>query len=166
MGRKKGRIKMNIEEKISWLERELKELKKEIQKEENENNGVWKPKAHEMCYSIDEAGNICEWYWLNSREDDGASLAIGNVFRTGEEAEFIVERLKVIQELKQYARPFRDNETNYYICFNQAHKKVEICPAMTFQRSDLYFKSGEIAKQALEEVGEDRVKKYYLKVEE
>ena len=157
---------MNIEEKVEWLERELKEIKKEIQKEENKNNGVWKPKAHEMCYSIDDAGNICEWYWLDSREDDEASLAIGNVFRTREEAEFELERLKVIQELKQFSRPFKRGKKNYNIYYSSGDGELDISTHINALHADIYFETEEKAWDAIDVVGVDRIKKYYLEIPE
>lgn len=106
---------------------------------------------------------------------DGTGLArrsIGNMFLTIEDAEFAKERLKVIAELKKYAKEFSDEEwTNpsiekHYIIFDYTYHLVEISYVLYSKSDNIYFESKEKAQEAIEAVGEDRIKKYYLGVKE
>ena len=100
---------------------------------------------------------------------------INNVFKTEEEAEFMVEKLKVIHELKQFAedkdRPWDTVTKHWTIYFDSgAYKRLGVilinsC-AYVKEGGAIYFESEEKAREALKAVGEDRVKKYYLEVGE
>lgn len=100
---------------------------------------------------------------------DRMRYALGNCFRTEEEALFALERLKVIAELKRFALEhnvpidWRDEEQpKWYICdiFGPAISSVKY-----INNNDIYFSSKEVAKQAIETIGKDRIEKYYLGIE-
>lgn len=104
---------------------------------------------------------------------DGTGLArrsIGNMFLTIEDADFAKERLKVIAELKKYAKEFSDEEwmnndlPKYHISFDYELRDFLIGVVFWHRGLDLYFETAEKANEAIEAVGEDRVKKYYLGV--
>lgn len=106
---------------------------------------------------------------------DGTGLArrsIGNMFLTIEDAEFAKERLKVIAELKKYAKEFSDEEWmnqsmgKHYIIFDYEDHAIKIGYLYYLKGNDIYFESEEKAREAIKWVGEDRVKKYYLGVKE
>lgn len=98
--------------------------------------------------------------------------SIGNMFLTIEDAEFARERLKVIAELKKYAKEFSEEEwmnpsiRKHYIIFDYEDHVINIGCVCFTKVSDIYFESEEKAQEAIEAVGEDRVKKYYLEVKE
>lgn len=97
---------------------------------------------------------------------------IGNAFLTIEDAKFASERLKVIAELKKYAKEFSDEEWmdprigKYYIAFDYEDHVINIGYMCFTKVSDIYFETEEKAREAIEAVGKDRVKKYYLGVKE
>ena len=118
------------------------------------------------------ASGISQGETLNG---DGTGLArrsIGNMFLTIEDADFVKERLKVIAELKKYAKEFSDEEwmdqsiNKYYILFNYRDYALKIDYVCYSKESGIYFGSGKRAREAIEAVGEDRIKKYYLGVKE
>lgn len=154
---------MDVLKKIEWLKREVEELEEELEKQEEKSNNVWKPKEGEDMYVLCGDGNItCFTY-------DGdlscqALLAVGNAFKTKLEARFMVERLNVIKELKQYARPFKKDQYNYYIYYNYIFNEVRVEFSIYNLDNNLYFKSEKAALKAIEEIGEERIKKYYFKV--
>jgi hypothetical protein len=103
---------------------------------------------------------------------DNSRYEFGNYFRTEEEAEFEIERLKVIAELKEWATPISEfnwvdsNERKYTLEIKSTEENIHLTVAFYYgsiQTSDLCFQSEEVAKSAIESVGEDRIIKYYFR---
>ena len=99
-------------------------------------------------------------------------LSVGNYFRTREEAEFEVERLKVLEEMKKFAES-EDREwdgINEHWCI--IYQCSTFVPSIKFlfkiecKYDGIYFETEEKARECVKAVGEDRIKKYYLGVEE
>lgn len=101
---------------------------------------------------------------------------IGNAFKTKEEAKIALERAQVKTELERYA--LEHNETlrekwdregtyqHYSIVFDHEEKKIATTDAYFLQEeSTTYFTSREIAYNAIEAVGEERILKYIFGVE-
>ena len=86
------------------------------------------------------------------------------------EAEFALEKLKVIHELKQFAEPKNTvwdfGECHYVIYYNCTRKIIDYNYSMLNKYLDITFATEEMARKAVEAVGEDRIKKYYFGVEE
>lgn len=118
-------------------------------------------------YCISTSGQVGGDYWINHQLDEGR-LSIGNTFKTREEAEFVLEKLKVIHELEMLGRPFKPGEKNYYIAFDTDDD--EIIFYREYRRKsayfDYYFDTEEKAREAIDKIGEDRIKKYLFGVEE
>lgn len=163
---------MNKEEmmdKISELENEIKNLKKELTKQE-EPKRRWKPELHGKNYCIDSTGKVCVVYW----EDwvvDKRRYALGNVFKTEEEAEFATEQLKVLAELKDYADDDKEwDGGNLHWCIeynaNEKRMKVDYYWDTKIIPFNIYFSSEEQVEKAIDAIGEERLKKYFFCVEE
>lgn len=160
--------KQDLENKIKELEKQLTELKEELNEPESK---VFKPKIGDTYYSINGNGETIQNHWNDDRIDN-MRYAIGNYFRIEEEAKFEVERLKVVNELKRFAEehnePIDWNNTfqsKYAIRFNVESECFIDFYTASFEGNDIYFSSKEIAEQAVETIGEERIKKYYLGVE-
>lgn len=114
-------------------------------------------------------GKVCECMWVDGEEDE-KRLSIGNAFRTKKEAEFALEKLKVIHELKQFAEPKNSvwvfKEYHYIICYDYIREGIDYNCSIINKYFDITFATEEMARKAVEAVGEDRIKKYYLGVEE
>lgn len=154
------------EKRIQDIKKELDELDKVKIEPESRR---WKPNRGQTYYFIGAVGSVICTTWYNS-SDDLHRFAIGNVFKTKEEAEFVVERLKIIAELKEFAEP-DDAEwdklpRHYSIYYDSYFKSVRTCCDSIFKFSVVHFESEEKAKEAIKAVGEDRIKKYYLRVKE
>lgn len=112
---------------------------------------------------------ICEYMWIGCEKDEKL-LSIGNAFHTKKEAEFALEKLKVIHELKQFAEPKNSvwdfNAHHYVIYYDYAKKKIRYNSTAIMKFSDITFATEEMARKAVKAVGEDRIKKYYFEVEE
>ena len=134
-------------------------------------DNTW-PKEGDRCFYICSDGQIQDIRysagWPNLMGWMDSMMAVGNVFRTYEEAEFAMERLKVIKILKEYEDkdPVWDGNTpHYYIRYELSNKRIITAPHMEFKAGGtIYFRSHKDAKAAVEIVGEERIKKYYLGV--
>lgn len=158
-----------IKTRIEELEDGIEELEEELKKTEDINPDVFIPEYCEEYWRITDDGDICRSWWDKTTIDKNR-LALGAVFRTSEEAKFEVERLKVIHELRQYAES-RDavwdgKKKHYYIAYSLDIKDINIYYNSLFNHNDIYFSSFFRAWEAIEAVGKDRVKKYYLCVED
>lgn len=138
----------------------------------------WEPELDEKYYIIGVDGSI----GYNNYDGDCADkrlMAIGNCFQTEEQAEFMAEKLKVIHELEKFA--FENNEKEIdWDDINQAkyhlvgvfgdkgNNYIKICSTFMLKELpfNIYFISEEIARKAIETIGEDRIKKYYFGVKE
>ena len=103
--------------------------------------------------------------WDND-DIDKDRLDLGNIFLTEEEAEFEVERRKVIQEFKRFSKEFEYNENNWNIAFDFSEEEIFYDCNNILQYPYIYFESLEKAQEAIQKVGEDRVIKYYLGVKD
>lgn len=155
---------VEAEKQIQDIRKELDELSK-VQIEPESRR--WKPKYDDTCYYTSPSGVIWADKWTDHHVDL-CRYAIGNVFKTREEAEFVVERLKVIAELKEFAesddRKWEDS--NWTIVYSNEKHEVRAENWHSIQNATLYFESKERAEEAIKAVGKDRIKKYYLRINE
>lgn len=153
-------------DKLEELEIKINELASEIEKLKAEKeNKQYKPKDGDKYWIISHNGYVVQVRWMGDEAEDDI-YAIGNVFRTQEEAEFRAEQLKVEAELRRFARPFKSDSENYTLGYRHLYDKIEMTFFETIQCGNLYFPSKEIAQKAIDTVGADRIKKYYFGVEE
>lgn len=95
---------------------------------------------------------------------------IGNAFETKEEAEWILEHLKLIHEMKEWIRENDDdfkpdwNDKNQSKCILGKFQNYILCDIhWTFNCGlEIYFSSSAKAEEAVEHFGEERILKYYF----
>ena len=140
-----------------------------------EKKKYWTPKEKEKYFYIEDCMGVSDDRNVQA-PIDYCRFNIGNCFKTKEEAEHILEKLKVIHELQKFAYENNEGEIDWKN-FNQCKYKIFYdaededlyvdysiqCESEPF---GIYFTSFKIAKRAIEAVGEDRIKKYYFNVEE
>ena len=150
----------------------------EIEQQEQPEDKEW-PQYGDGYYFINSDGNIGDGHFYISNNPSGKNrLDIGNCFRTREEAEFEVERLKVLAEMKKFAEPkdrdWDDNNehwliainTNRSIAINTNSGGVYYTYAATYKSNAIYFESQERAQECVKAIGADRIKKYYIGIKE
>ena len=151
---------MNVQDEIKALKEriaELEELAKEEQDFPQDGDGYW-------C--IEDSTEVGRFIW-DGDDFDNELLSVGNVFRTEEEAEFAVKKLKVEAELRKFSRPFEKGEYNSYIFFYIDGDYLEVGHKVsTPSQGAIYFESTTIANEATDTVGEERIKKYLFGVED
>lgn len=135
---------------------------------------VWEPSLGDLYYYINSNGEIEYRYYKNRNIND--KRCIGNFFKTDEEADHMVEKLKVIRELQNFALEHNDEEIDWVdneqdkweISYEDSNDGVK--PAYNIyyraQAFNIYFTSKEIAQEAIKTIGEDRIKKYYFDIED
>ena len=125
---------------------------------EEPKSKVYKPKPQEMYYFLAGDGTPTADHNL----DDGSVekfISIGNCFETGEEAKHMVEKLKVIKELRDFALEnnnekidWRDKCTGkYFITYDFYDEEISIA-SYTFRNFlpfEIYFTSKEIAQKVI-----------------
>jgi len=93
----KMKIKINDKE-IELTEEQVKILKEEVN---SEKKGLWKPKYENKFAYVTEQGTVLEDWWTGWSCDE-AIYSIGNVFKTIEDAQAHLNKLKAIQRVKGY----------------------------------------------------------------
>lgn len=116
----------------------------------------------EEYYYITEDGKIETTYFDSFYDEKIRSL--GNVFLTKVEAEFELERRKIEAVMRKYSKPYKADEDNYCILYFHDLKRVDVSYYSVTDYGILYFKSEEIAEKVIDEIGEDRLKKYWFRV--
>lgn len=152
---------MNLQDELKALKERIAELEYHA-KEEQEF-----PRDGDVYWLINTAGET-NWIRWHGAEIENKRLSFGNVFKTKEQAEFAVEKLKVEAELRKYGRPFKEGENeNWFILWGTYKKEVQIDRSRKLVRQGtIYFESRKKVEEAIESVGEQRIKKYIFGVEE
>lgn len=159
-------ITVNME---NLSEEERGQLIRLIQKSNGSKGRAWKPDYRRKYFYVNECGGIMNSKWYDD-SIDADRYEIGNCFQTKEAADFALEKLKVEAELRRFAEENNEREIDWtdegqekwFIYFY--HDKIWLYQTYSAMRNDIYFLSKEIAKQAVDNIGEERLKKYYFRV--
>ncbi|WPJ91062.1 hypothetical protein R0V13_01345 [Facklamia hominis] len=135
----------------------------ELIEEEQEETGF---SDGDHYYYIDPDYNSSRTIWADAPIDE-KRLLIGNAFKTEGEAKFAIEKLKVLHELESLGRPFDYGWSNYYFAFDYYNEEISIDFKSDRNHCffSCFFNSEEDARQAVEKIGEYRIKKYLFGVE-
>ena len=151
---------MNLQEELKALKERIAELEYHA-KEEREF-----PQDGDEYWYVDYDAEVLDMEWQSDEFDQGR-LTIGNVFKTEQEAEFAVEKLKVEAELRKFSRPFKEDENNHFIQINSSHNNIVVDSDDCYQtQGTIYFESKFEAHDVIQTVGEERIKKYIFGVED
>jgi hypothetical protein len=132
---------------------------------------IWKPNDGDFYYYVSSTGHLaCERFLIYSN-DDNNKLAFNNVFKTAQDAKKMIEKIKIINRLRELSNINFGNDINqlkYSIGYDIDTKKV--CTSMNrFTRIipfEIYFKTTEDCQKAIDTIGEENLKKYYFDVVE
>lgn len=157
-------ITVNME---NLSEEEREQLMKLIEKSNRSESKVWKPECYEKYWTISGYSNVFSSSWDNGDIDNGR-YAIGNCFKTKEEAEFALEKRRVEVELRRFAEENNECDTDvmgYFISYN-LDLKITVDQIYGVRLKSIYFSSKEVAEKAIKTIGEERLKKYYFGIED
>lgn len=115
------------------------------------------PKPGDICYCVDNAGNILSW--THAAEDEKAEVAMGNCLRTEQEAEAYKRWLKAVAELRCSSdfKPRWDISTQpkYYIaCYTGGYSAGRLIIRTTYDIDyclPTYYRTKEEAKQSIKD---------------
>lgn len=151
---------MNLQDEIKALKRRISELEQQVEQEK------------EFPQDGDEYWCIGDWLvptrsiYEDDYTDRGRKYS-GNIYKTEEQAEFAVEKLKVEAELRKFSRPFEPDSFNHYIFLDADIDCLDVDYLSYCQsQGTIHFESKEKAQQAIDTVGADRIKKYLFGVED
>ena len=131
---------------------------------------VWDLQNGDKCCFIDNCGTVLSGTWRNNSFYAIECRQTGNVFLKKEEAENDLERRKIENEMLRLGgrREFKNGENNYYIVcdFDSSHFAIRIFNNKSdgFAPMTIYFDSAKECRNAIETIGEDRIKKYIFKL--
>lgn len=137
----------------------------------------WKPKEKELYFYITSNGDIEFSYYKNKSINDKRRICnTGNFFKTDEEAEHMVEKLKIIRELQDFALENNDKNVDwrdkctgkYFITYDFYDEEISIA-SYTFRNFlpfNIFFTSKEIAQKAIAKIGKERLERYYFDIKE
>lgn len=153
-----GGVKMNLQEELKALKERIAELEEQAKREQEfpqEGSKYW--------YIDDESGVLHTTY--DNHYVDRYHQTTGNIFKTEQEADFAVEKLKVEAELRNFSRKFVWGEENW-ILYMSAYKNIFLgYENDEVSQGVIYFGSEDKALEAIETVGAERIKKYLFGVE-
>ena len=151
---------MNLQDELKVLKKRIAELEQQAKQEQKF------PQFREDYWFVDEDVELMKTLWHGDFYDH-KRLSIDNVFETKKQAQFALEKLKVEAELRNFSRPFKDKDNNYYIELYLFDKTLSIDNSDCYQtQGTIYFESTTIANEATDTVGADRIKKYIFGVED
>ena len=171
--------KKELENKISELEKQIIELKRDLEKEELEKEDgkmpvgeIWKPKEGES------------YVWHNIFTDDYYKelntctnfdiliMNSGSAYPTEEKAEFEANREKYLRLFRQYVEQHSEpldwnnqHQIKYCIVYNHKGQNMEYLEwgvVSEFLSGGTYASSKEVLQEAVDFVGEENVLKYIL----
>lgn len=137
---------------------------------EKEKNKSWKPKEGDTIFYITETGKVISDKFMPCLPSDNDKVLFNNAFQTAEEAEHMLEKIKIINKLRKLSNiDFNDDckEEHYVISYNNESKKIVCDVHHLFVREvpfNIYFKTKEDCQNVIETIGEDNLKKYYFDV--
>ena len=127
----------------------------------------------ETYYFISDEGAICCRCALGAVNE--IRYRLGNYFQTKEEAGFARKKQLIYQKLKDYALEHNTEEIDlnnniqhkWFMRYDNVCKKMRYyCMTSLLHMHQIYFTSEKIARAAVEEIGEDNIKKYLFGVKE
>ena len=138
----------------------------------NKSKTVWDLKSGDKCYFVTVVGHVFPGTWSNLNAQI-ENRKLGNVFLTKEDAEYELERRRIENEMLRLGgrRKFKKGELNWYIYFGvSVTNKNSIRYNYDIDNNDgicrIYFDSFKDCSNAVNLIGEDKIKKYLFGVEE
>lgn len=160
--------KQELQNKIEDLEKQLAEVKEQVNSIEFEGikKGVrQKPKNDEMYFYIDSCGDIHYSSW-NGCGTDSFRFNTGNCFKTEKEAEEYKENLLTKQQLKDLALELNNGveidwddkeQPKFYIYYDYEFKKLISHWLEVVKTYDVYCLDSQFLAIAIDRIGEEKL---------
>lgn len=136
-----------------------------------EYNKTWKPKSGDTIYYVSSTGHVYEDTFCVCSNCDNDKVSFNNVFKTKEDAKKMLEKLKIINRLRELSNinfGHDSSQLKYSIGYEIDTKKVY--PTINIYTRiipfEVYFKTAKDCQKAIDIIGEENLKKYYFDVVE
>ena len=157
-------MNINAKNEIEQLKAKIEKMKARIEMINEREANAGFPRINDIYYFVSSTGNISRDLWENDNIDR-CRASIGNVFRTKEEVEFAIERLKVLAEMRKYAfNPdwMNDEQLKYAISLDVFDNDIFEYRACRTNYGGLHFESTKQARECVYVIGSERLMKYYF----
>lgn len=163
-------IKVNLDN----LTNEERETLLKLVEKGNKRVKRWRSGKNGTYYSVSDCGGLTKDFDHMS-DYDNQCYQFGNYFETIDEANFAREKQYVYQKLKDYALEHNTRVINlddytqpkWYMRYDIGCKFMRYqWTTSMYYMNQIYFTSEKIARDAVEEIGEDNIKKYLFGVNE
>lgn len=169
----KSTITVNLN---NLTDEERKQLLNLVSKSHTEKKSkIWKPNEDDIYYYINSFGAVIQTMYSSQNASNNIHYKLGNYFKTREKAEFALEKQKLINEIKRYIAENDPRELDwddpkqfkFSIYYNLCANKIYTTANCQFCRypEEIYFSNEFDWKKMIEDIGEDRIKKYLFGVE-
>lgn len=156
----------NLLEKISELEQQIVELKAEAEKEEKENKR-WRADGSCLYWFVQNTG-IPNCTYEYNRDIDNFRYDTHNYFKSEEEARRYAKVLETERQLRRFTNEHNgeigwsnNNSAKRYLSYNYSTQSICTRSVWTLKEPRvIYFSSKEIAQQAIDTIGEEKIKEY------
>lgn len=132
---------------------------------------IWKPNDGDAYYYIYSTGCISYDTFSETWSQDKLRRNFYNAFKTEEETKKMIKKIEIINRLRELSNINFGNDINqlkYSIGYDIDTKKV--CASMNrFTRIipfEIYFETALDCQNAIDEIGEENLKKYYFDVDD
>ena len=131
------------------------------------------PNLGDTYWRIHGWGDVVDDRWSGGEADYDA-FSYGNCFASEASALHTLKALKIYCKLKRFAEANNTEEIDwsneapkFILLYSYDSSKINCAPMFSIKDvGQIYFSSEEIAKRAIEFVGEDNIKKYLFGIEE
>lgn len=159
-------VMQTLQNTFDSLRKVIETDKEEQKKKETKNH--WKPITSEKYFFTYSNGDVDSVIWTKNKADKGR-YGLRNVFRTKEEAEFEVERRKIMAELQNYADEHNGEIAHpsyaFWLVLDEDDMSITVeNDSFLPPVGTVLFSNGDIAYDAIETIGEDRILKYMFRV--
>lgn len=160
-------VMQTLQNTFDSLRKVIETDKEEQKKKETKNH--WKPITSEKYFFTYSNGDVDSVIWTENKADKGR-YGLRNVFRTKEDAEFEVERRKIIAELQNYADDHNGEIAHpsdaFWLGFDEDNMLIIVEDDSIFPPvGTVLFSDADTAYNAIEDIGEDRIIKYMFGID-
>lgn len=156
---------------LEELKKKYEELGKEIERLENQSDVNWRAALNENFFYIDENTDIGWSFDNNISTFADNCYKTGNYFKTEEQAEKMLEKIKIYVKLKRLAEKLNDGQEidwnnskqeKYYIYFFKSDKKLILTNTIGIQDiGQIYCLDEDFLEKAKQEIGEENLLKLF-----
>ena len=146
--------------------KDIKELIVKKTEAEQKPKSIWDLNIEdgEEYYCITEDGEIGTIHFDSFYDEKARD--VGNAFLTREEAEFELERRKIEAIMRKHSRPFKSGEYNFVVMCDTENNMMLVRVAQFHNAGGPVFANKEVAEKVINEIGKNRLKKYWFRVTE